>query len=73
MGRPVEKCGICDFIPLDHVFPENYPADWKFCCSCLAWAHFLTDSNVTTKEEKDVMIKNSKTIRKIHNKITMIK
>ncbi len=43
-GELKHKCVICDF-PLDDVFPDDYPEEFKFCCKCLGWAKFLTEPN----------------------------
>ena len=34
-----EKCVICKF-PLTKEFPEDFPDEFKFCCTCkeIAWA-----------------------------------
>lgn len=66
-------CTICGFV-LEDVFPDGYPKEWKFCCSCLSWAKFITeiDNRVGHKEIENI-IKNSPTIKKIYDKITLVK
>ena len=69
-----EFCATCVF-PLDlGAFPKDYPKEWMFCCSCLSWAKFITDSDgrACSDEEINVIIKNSPTISKIYNKITLV-
>jgi len=67
-----EECAICGFILDNKVFPLEFPDDWKFCCSCFAWAQFITNPDAfTSNEERNTIIKNSKIINKIYKKITL--
>jgi len=41
------KCAICfgELHNIEH-FPEDFPKEWKMCCSCLLYAKEIVETNV---------------------------
>lgn len=37
-----DKCAICRCL-LELSFPKDFPEEWKFCCSCLAYAKVVVN------------------------------
>ena len=63
-GEPKHRCVICGF-PLDDVFPNDFPEEFKFCCGCLIFAKTLTKFDINS------FIFNPRLI-KIYNTISLI-
>ena len=75
IGKTTGHCSICNF-PLDTEYPEDYPDDWKFCCSCFKLARRITGTweyNSDFVELLDHDIKESPILKKILHKITLVK
>ena len=66
-------CAICGY-PLEDVFPDDYPNDWKFCCSCLSWANFILEENIITENIllEDKLHRRRSLITRIYEKITIV-
>lgn len=62
------ECVVCEAY-LDEPFPEDYPEEFKFCCSCLAWATAIIKT--PTDEWVKLALRESPTIMRIHKKITI--
>lgn len=59
------ECAICRMF-LTKDYPEDYPEEWKFCCSCHAWA-----KAIIRDWDEDWLVKSltSPTIKKIYEKL----
>lgn len=62
-------CAICNF-PLTVSYPEDYPDEWKFCCSCWHWAGLIARDDPIIKF---LHVKNSPAFTEINNRITLVK
>ena len=62
-------CAVCGF-PLTVLYPEDYPDEWKFCCSCLRWAELIAKDDPIVKFMR---INSSSILREINNRITLVK
>ena len=70
-----EGCAICSF-PLTTKYPDDYPDEWKFCCSCFKWARRVIrteDDAYVSIEYMKSMIKESPILKKLLEKITLVK
>ena len=63
------SCAICNF-PLTVSYPEDYPDEWKFCCSCWHWAGLISRDDPIVNF---LHVKNSPILREINNRITLVK
>ncbi len=62
-------CSICQQI-LTTEYPNDYPNEFKFCCSCLQWAKsIVADKNAGWLI---YALKFSPTIKKIYERITVL-
>jgi len=59
------NCSICDRM-LTKKFPDDYPDDWKFCCSCKCIAEEITKGTLVW------YLWDKLTVEKIRNKITLV-
>lgn len=67
-------CAIC-YSHLIKEFPEDYPNEWKFCCSCLDWANRLIGENFISKEHllrSKILSGRGLLFSKIYYKITLV-
>ena len=58
-------CSICNFV-ITYKFPEDYPDEWKFCCSCKNMADEIAKG---TLPEEYYLLEKVHTIKK---KITLV-
>ena len=64
-------CSIC-LTNLTKDYPEDYPEEYKFCCSCQAWAKvILLDNNGVMARVYSEAMNKSPTIKKIYERVTL--
>ena len=63
-------CATCGF-PLTAEYPDDYPDEWKFCCSCFKWAKRIAYDNNFFGTDK--IVKGSPILKRIFRKITLVK
>ena len=61
-------CAICDQI-LTEDFPDDFPEEFKFCCSCLAWAISIVGE--IDEEWLKRALSASPTVRKMYGRMTV--
>lgn len=70
----IEQCAICGF-PLTAKYPDDYPDEYKFCCSCFKWARRLTgfgDHLVGDICVTNVVVRSA-ILQKLIDRITLVK
>lgn len=46
-----EKCAICEeHMHNSSIFPDDFPKDWRWCCSCLAIGKMLVERDIEETE-----------------------
>lgn len=50
----IEKCAICGH-GLVNNYPDGYPDEWKFCCSCYVVAWIISSSPNKPKNILEIM------------------
>lgn len=66
-------CVICGSM-LFNTFPEDFPNEWKFCCSCFSLAYELIKHgfNIVLKFYYDIILNLEEKLRKINKCITLV-
>ncbi len=49
-----ERCAVCDGHINNSLFPEDYPKEFKFCCSCRAGIEYIILPSEVQKRHIDV-------------------
>lgn len=68
LTRITGYCAICLGV-LTRDYPEDFPEEFKFCCSCLGWAKSIFTDRDT--EWLKHALNASPTIKKIYERITV--
>ena len=67
--RYTGNCVVCGF-KFTEKFPDDFPEEFKFCCSCLAWAKFMLEKDYGSFFWEGTVV--NPIIKKIHDIITLV-
>ena len=65
-----ERCAVCNSVLHSGNFPDDFPKEWMWCCSCLTVGEMLVEKSI--EEMKDIFHTSNRTLRRIEGVIKII-